>query len=68
MKDELGEKIMTTFVGQMRVGKIKNQKDTKKRVVKTKLKFESYKNCLEATELGNRINYLEKKKTNRDKS
>ena len=68
MKDELGEKIMTTFVGQMRVGKIKNQKDTKKRVVKTKLKFESYKNCLEATQLGNRINYLEKKKSNRDKS
>ena len=68
MKDELGGKIMTTFVGQMRVGKIKNKKDTKKRVVKTKLKFESYKNCLEATELGNRINYLEKKKTNRDKS
>ena len=68
MKDELGEKIMTTFVGQMRVGKIKNQKDTKKRVVKTKLKFESYKNCLEATQLGNRINYLEKNKTNRDKS
>ena len=68
MKDELGEKIMTTFVGQMRVGKIKNQKDTKKRVVKTKLKFESYKNCLEATQLGNRINYLEKKKTDRDKS
>ena len=68
MKDELGEKIMTTFVGQMRVGKIKNQKDTKKRVVKTKLKFESYKNCLEATQLGNRINYLEKKKTNREKS
>ena len=52
----------------MRVGKIKNQKDTKKRVVKTKLKFESYKNCLEATQLGNRINYLEKKTTNRDKS
>ena len=68
MKDELAEKIMTTFVGQMRVGKIKNQKDTKKRVVKTKLKFESYKNCLEATQLGNRINYLEKKQTNRDKS
>ena len=68
MKDEIGEKIMTTFVGQMRVGKIKNQKDTKKRVVKTKLKFESYKNCLEATQLGNRINYLEKKKSNRDKS
>ena len=68
MKDELGEKIMTTFVGQMRVGKIKNQKDTKKRVVKTKLKFESYKNCLEATQLGNRINYLQKKQTNRDKS
>ena len=52
MKDELGEKIMTTFVGQMRVGKIKNQKDTKKRVVKTKLKFESYKTVQRQLNLG----------------
>ena len=31
---------------------------------KNKLKFESYKNCLEATQLGNKITYLEKNKIN----
>ena len=30
-------------------------------VVKRKLKFEYYKHCLEATQLENKINYLEKK-------
>ena len=29
---------------------------------KKKLKFENYKNCLEATQLENKINYLEKNK------
>ena len=28
---------------------------------KKKIKFENYKNCLEAPQLGNKINYLEKK-------
>ena len=28
-------------------------------VIKRKLKFENYKNCLEATQLENRRNYLE---------
>ena len=28
--------------------------------MKRKLKFENYKNCLEATQLENKINYLEK--------
>ena len=28
--------------------------------MKRKLKFENYKNCLEATRLENKINYLEK--------
>ena len=32
-------------------------------VVKRKLKFEYYKHCLEATQLENKINYLEKKKS-----
>ena len=27
-----------------------------------KLKFENYENCLEATQLGNKIKYLEQKK------
>ena len=33
---------------------------TKKCVIKTKLKFENYKSCLEATQLENKINHLEK--------
>ena len=33
---------------------------------KKKLKFENYKNCLEATQLENKINYLEKNKTDID--
>ena len=38
----------------------KKAKDTKTCVIKTKLKFENYKNCLEATKLDNKINYLKK--------
>ena len=38
----------------------KKAKAIKKSVIK-KLKFEYSKNCLEATELENKINYLEKK-------
>ena len=38
----------------------KKAKDTKKCVIKRKLKFENYKNCLEATQLDNKIKYLEK--------
>ena len=37
-------------------------KDTKKCVIKGKLKFENYKNCLEATQLENKMNHLEKTK------
>ena len=32
----------------------------KKCVIKRKLKFENYKNCIVATKLDNKINYLEK--------
>ena len=35
-------------------------KDTKKCVIKRKLKFENYKNCLKATQLDIKIKYLEK--------
>ena len=31
-----------------------------KSVIKGKLKFEDYKNCIEATQLKNKINHLEK--------
>ena len=43
----------------MTIVKIRNQK-TQKSVIKRKLKFENYKNCLEATQLENKINHLEK--------
>ena len=72
MKDELGRKIMIEFVG-LRVktysylidddSEDKKAKGSKKYVIKIKIKFENYKNCLEATELENKINYLEKNKT-----
>ena len=34
--------------------------------IKSKLKFKNHKNCLEATQLDNKINYLEKNKINVD--
>ena len=34
--------------------------------MKRKLKFENYKNCLEATQLENKINYIEKNKIDID--
>ena len=69
MKDELGGRIMTKFVGlsaktysclKDTSSEEKKAKDTKKDVIKRKLKFECYKNCLEATQLDNKINYLKK--------
>ena len=42
------------------VVKIKKQKTQKKWVIKRKLKFENYKNCLEATKLENKLKYQEK--------
>ena len=35
-------------------------KGTKKCIIKRKLKFENYKNCLKATQLANKKNRLEK--------
>ena len=70
MKDELGGKIMIKFV-ELREktysyliadgSEDKKAKGTKKCVIKRKLKFENCKNCFEATQLENKINYLEKK-------
>ena len=44
----------------------KKVKGTKKCVVKRKLKSENYKDCLEATQLENKINYVEKNKIDID--
>ena len=69
MKDSLGGKIIAKYVGLRAKTysyviddgiKDKKGKGTKKFVIKRKLKFESYKNCLEAAELDNKINYLGK--------
>ena len=58
MTDELGEKVMKKFVGLRAKtynyltddsNEDKKAKGTKKCVIKRKLKFENYKNCLEAT-------------------
>ena len=45
----------------MTMMKIKKQK-AQKSVIKRKLKFENYKNCLEATQLENKVNHIEKNK------
>ena len=76
MKDELGRKIMTNCVGlKAKIysyliddgSKDKTAKTTKKCAIKRKLKLENYENCLEATQLENKINCLEKNKTNIDR-
>ena len=63
MKDELGGKIMTKFVGLRAKtysyliddgSEDKKAKSTKKCVIKRKLKFENYKSCLEGTQPENK--------------
>ena len=75
MRDELGGKIMKNFVGLRAKTYIyliddgsedKKAKVSKKCVIKRKLKFENYKNCLKATQLENKINHLQKSKTDVD--
>ena len=51
-----------TVTLQMIVVTTKKQKYTKKCVMKRKRKFKNYKNCLETTQLDNKINHLEKNK------
>ena len=46
----------------------KKAESTKKCVIKTKLEFENYKNCSEATQLDNKTNYLEKRNIGVDSS
>ena len=46
----------------MTLMKIKKAKGTKWCLIKRKLIFENYKNCLGATQLESKINYLEKNK------
>ena len=75
MKDELGGKIMKKIIGLRAKtysylidggSEDKKVKGTKKCVVKIKLKSENYKDCLKATQLENKINYVEKNKIDID--
>ena len=75
MKDELGGKITIKFA-RLRAktynyfiddgSEDKKAKGTKKCVIKRKLKFENYRNCLEATQLENKIKHLAKSEVNID--
>ena len=71
MKDKLGGKMKVNFVG-LRAKSYsylidgdsegKKAKGIKNCVTKRKIKFQNYKNCLEAIQLENKINYPEKNK------
>ena len=72
MKVELGGKSMKKFVrlitknySYLKDGSSedKKEKDTKKCVIRKKLEFEDYDNCLEATQIENKINQVRKNKT-----
>ena len=43
--------------------KIKNGKGSKQWVIKSKLKFQDYKNCIKAAQTENKFNHLEKNQT-----
>ena len=71
MKDELGEQIMKEFVGlkaktysylKDNNDEDKKAKGTKRCAIKTKFKFQDYKNCVAAAHIENKINHLEKNK------
>ena len=71
MKDKLGGKVITKFVGLREItysylindGSEDNKgKGTKQCIIKRKLEVENYKNCLEASQHDNKVNYFEKNK------
>ena len=75
MQVELGRKIMIKFVGTREKtnsyltdddSEDKKAKGTKNRVIKRTLRFENYEKCLEATQLENKINQIEKNKIDID--
>ena len=75
MNDKLGGQIMTKFVTLTPkiYSYLKDNNDegkkaegTKNRVIKRKLKFKDYKNCLKASRIIDIINYLERKEIDVD--
>ena len=74
MKDELGGQIMKKVVGfrAKTYSYLKDYNDEDKKtkgnekcVIKRKLKLKDYKKCLEASQIENKTNYLEKEKIRR---
>ena len=70
-KKQKSKKVMVKFIGLRAkmhsylidtASEDKKAKCTKKCVIKRKLKTENYKNCLEATQLEIKVNFLEKKR------
>ena len=70
IKDKLGGKIIIKFVGLRAKtysyltddsSEDKKAKGTRKCVIKKKLKFQDCRNCLDAIQLNNKNNYIEKK-------
>ena len=70
MKDELGGQVMKEFVGlrpktysylKDNNDEDKKIKGPKKYVIKRKLNFQDYKNCLEVAQIENKISHLKKK-------
>ena len=75
MKHKLGDQIMKEFVGLRAKScsylkdnndEDENVKGTKICVIKRKLKYEDYENCLDAVQIENKINHLVKNKIDVD--
>ena len=67
MKDELGGLRAKTYSYlKDNNDEDKKEKVTKKFLIKRKLNFQDYKNCLEAAQIGNKISHLEKNKIDVD--
>ena len=66
MKEFVGLRAKTYSYLKSKNDEDKKAKGTKRCVIKSKLKFQDYKDFLEATQTDRKIEYLEKKKINVD--
>ena len=57
MKEFVGLRAKTYSYLKVSNDEDKKAKDTKKCVIKTKLKFQDYRNCLKAAQIKNKINH-----------
>ena len=62
MKESVGLKAKTYSYLKENNDGIRKAKGTKKCVIKRKLRFHDYKNCLKAAKIDEKLKYLEKKK------